>query len=49
MIETLRGLLLGTPIGSNGLVAIAWCLVISAGGYFWARRSYERVPATPAA
>ena len=49
MIETLRGLLLGTPIGSNGVVAIAWCLVISAGGYLWARRSYERVPATPAA
>jgi ABC-2 type transport system permease protein len=44
MIETLRGLLLGTPIGSNAVVAIAWCLVISAAGYLWARRSYERVP-----
>jgi ABC-2 type transport system permease protein len=49
MIETLRGLLLGTPIGSNGIVAVAWCAVISAGGYLWARRSYEKVRATPAA
>ena len=25
-IETLRGLLLGTEIGNNGWLAIAWCL-----------------------
>lgn len=28
VIETLRGLLLGTPIGNNGSLAIAWCLAI---------------------
>lgn len=46
--ETLRGLLFGTPFGGSGLVAVAWCLLISAGGYAWARRLYERVPARPA-
>ncbi len=47
IIETLRGLLLGTPIGNSGLLAVAWCLVISAAGYLWARRLYERVPVRP--
>lgn len=28
VIETLRGLLLGTPIGSSAWLAIAWCLAI---------------------
>jgi ABC-2 type transport system permease protein len=44
IIETLRGLLLGTPIGDNGWIAVAWCLVISVAGFAWARRLYERVP-----
>jgi ABC-2 type transport system permease protein len=49
IIETLRGLLLGTPIGNDGLVAVAWCVVVSVGGYFWALRLYQRMPArTPA-
>ncbi|MEJ1202917.1 MULTISPECIES: ABC transporter permease, partial [unclassified Streptomyces] len=34
-IETLRGLLLGTEIGHNGWLALAWCLALSALGYFW--------------
>jgi ABC-2 type transport system permease protein len=42
IIETLRGLLLGTPIGDSGLVAIGWCVAISLLGYLWARRLYER-------
>jgi ABC-2 type transport system permease protein len=45
IIETLRGLLTGTPIGTSGPVAIAWCAVLSVAGYLWARRLYERVPA----
>ena len=45
IIETLRGLLLGTPIGDDGWIAVAWCLVLSLAGYLWARRLYERVPA----
>ena len=32
MIETLRGLLLGTPIGNSGVLAVAWCVVITVAG-----------------
>ena len=42
VIETLRGLLLGTPIGNSGIVAVAWCLVLAVVGYLWATRLYER-------
>ena len=42
--ETIRALLAGTPVGDNGVVAVAWCAVISIAGYLWARRLYERVP-----
>ncbi len=42
IIETIRGLLLGTPIGTSGLLAVAWCVAISIVGYLWARRLYER-------
>jgi ABC-2 type transport system permease protein len=42
VIETLRGLLLGTTIGTSGALAIAWCLGLSIVGYLWARRLYER-------
>lgn len=45
IIETVRGLLTGTAIGSSGLVATAWCAVIALLGYLWARRNYERRPA----
>ncbi len=44
IIETLRGLLLGTPIGNSGVVAVAWCVAISLGGFVWARRLYNRDP-----
>jgi ABC-2 type transport system permease protein len=45
IIETVRGLLTGTAIGSSGLVATAWCAAIALVGYLWARRNYERRPA----
>ena len=45
IIETIRGLLVGTPIGSDGIVAIAWCVGISILGYLWSRRLYDRNPA----
>ncbi len=48
MIETLRGLLLGTPIGSSAVVAAAWCIAIALGGYLWARVAYNRYPARSA-
>ena len=44
IIETLRGLLVGTPIGNDGLLAVTWCVVIAIAGYLWALRLYERVP-----
>ena len=49
IIETVRGLLLGTPIGNSGVLAVAWCVGISVVGYLWSRRLYERTPARPAA
>ena len=45
IIETLRGLLFGTPIGNSGVIAVAWCVAISVLGFLWARRLYERDPA----
>jgi ABC-2 type transport system permease protein len=45
IIETVRGLLTGTAIGSSGLVATSWCAGIALVGYLWARRNYERRPA----
>jgi ABC-2 type transport system permease protein len=42
--ETLRGLLLGTHIGSDGIVALAWCAVIAVASYAWALSLYNRGP-----
>ncbi len=46
LIEAVRSLLLGTPMGDNGVLSVAWCLLISVAGYLWARRLYDREPAT---
>jgi ABC-2 type transport system permease protein len=43
-VETLRGLLLGTEIGNNGWLAVAWCLALSALGYFWSKSLFNRDP-----
>jgi ABC-2 type transport system permease protein len=43
-IETLRGLLLGTPIGSSAVVATAWFVAITLAGYLWAKKLYNRDP-----
>jgi ABC-2 type transport system permease protein len=45
VMETLRGLLLGTAIGNNAVIAIAWCVVITLAGYVWAKKLYNRDPA----
>jgi ABC-2 type transport system permease protein len=44
VIETLRGLLTGTPIGENGALALAWCVLIGVAGYALARWRYDRLP-----
>jgi ABC-2 type transport system permease protein len=43
--DTLRNLLAGHHVGSTGIVAIVWCLAITAGAYLWARHLYNRRPA----
>jgi ABC-2 type transport system permease protein len=40
-IETVRGLLAGTPTGHNALLALGWCAVIGAGGYAWALAAFR--------
>jgi ABC-2 type transport system permease protein len=40
--ETVRGLLVGTGIGTQALVATAWSVGIAAVSYLWARHLYER-------
>ncbi|GAA3058085.1 ABC transporter permease [Streptomyces roseofulvus] len=43
-IETLRGLLLGTEIGHNGWIAIAWCAGLAVLGYVWSTRTFAKDP-----
>jgi ABC-2 type transport system permease protein len=42
VIETLRGLLLGGPIGNHGWLAITWCAGIALAGYVWAQAVFNR-------
>ena len=44
IMETLRGLLMGTPIGNSGILAVAWCMAITLLGFAWSVRLYERNP-----
>lgn len=42
-IETLRGLLLGTPVTPlNAVMAAVWCVVLAVAGYVWSRYLYAR-------
>jgi ABC-2 type transport system permease protein len=42
IIETLRGLLTGGSSGNDWILAVAWCAVIAALSFLWARSLYER-------
>jgi len=44
VIETVRGLLLGSAIGTSAVLAVAWCAAITLVGYLWARKLYNRDP-----
>jgi ABC-2 type transport system permease protein len=43
--NTVRNLLAGQPVGSDGVAAIVWCVAIAAVGYLWSRYLYNRRPA----
>ncbi|GGQ24007.1 ABC-2 type transport system permease protein [Actinomadura coerulea] len=42
IMETVRGLLLGTPIGNSGAIATAWCAGLAVLSYLWAKRTYNK-------
>jgi ABC-2 type transport system permease protein len=44
VIETVRGLLLGTGIGTSAALAIAWFAGITLVSYLWARKLFNRDP-----
>jgi ABC-2 type transport system permease protein len=42
--ETLRALLMGTPMGNSGLLTVAWCVGITLVCYLWSKGLYNRDP-----
>jgi ABC-2 type transport system permease protein len=42
VIDTLRGLLLGTPMGNSAILAVAWCVGLTLFGYLCAQAVYNR-------
>jgi ABC-2 type transport system permease protein len=44
IIDTLRGLLMGIPIGDSAMIAVAWCAGLALAGYLWARALFKRDP-----
>ncbi|MFD5095704.1 ABC transporter permease [Amycolatopsis thailandensis] len=42
VIETIRGLLLGTPIGDSGWFAVGWCVVLATVGYLWSKSLFAK-------
>lgn len=42
IIDTLRGLLMGTAIGHSGMIAVSWCVGLAVLGYVWARALFRR-------
>jgi ABC-2 type transport system permease protein len=41
-IETVRGLLMGTPIGNSAMTSVAWCAGIALAGYLWSKKLFNR-------
>lgn len=44
VIETVRGLLMGTPVGDHVVLATAWSIGIALVSYLWAKRLFNRDP-----
>jgi ABC-2 type transport system permease protein len=44
IIDTLRGLLLGHPVGGSAGLAVAWCAGLALVGYLWSAALFRRDP-----
>ncbi|HEX6344412.1 ABC transporter permease [Umezawaea sp.] len=44
VIDTMRGLLLGTPVGGSAVAAVAWCTGLAVAGFLWATALFRRDP-----
>jgi ABC-2 type transport system permease protein len=44
IMNTLRGLLTGSHVGDSAVIALAWCVAITAAAYLWAQALYNRDP-----
>jgi ABC-2 type transport system permease protein len=42
IIETVRGLLAGTPSAGHAIAAVAWCAGIAVVGYLWSRATFTK-------
>jgi ABC-2 type transport system permease protein len=42
VVDCLRALLTGAPVGNTVYLALAWCAVIALTGYLWARAAFRR-------
>jgi ABC-2 type transport system permease protein len=42
VVESLRELLSGAPVGSTAYLALAWCAAIAVAGYVWAQVAFRR-------
>jgi len=42
VVESLRALLTGTPVGGTAYVALAWCAALALVGYVWAQAAFRR-------
>lgn len=43
IMDTIRALFLGTPVGNDGWIAIAWCVALILAGYLWSRVAFRRI------
>jgi ABC-2 type transport system permease protein len=44
VVDSLRALLTGAPVGNSAYLAVAWSAVIALIGYLWARAAFRRGP-----
>jgi ABC-2 type transport system permease protein len=42
VVDCLRALLTGAPVGDTAYLALAWCAAIALAGYLWARAAFRR-------